>query len=227
MKITIVIPTYNSEFFIQKTIDSVLKQTDKVDRIIIIDDCSKDNTVDLVKFYVNNYDNIELICVDRNLGPAGIRNYALKYVNEDFVMFLDHDDLIDVNLIKEYKKALENTNDAVFIYSNAVQIDMDDNVISDAIAYSFVDRNDILGDFIIRNRILSMTGILINTNKLKVVDGFDDKLIYSQDWDLWLRLINKGEVIHIDKTFINIRRHLNNTSRNIENFLKDELTVYK
>lgn len=226
MKITIVIPTYNSELFIKKTIDSVLEQIDKVDRIIIIDDFSKDNTIDVVESYVNHYDNIELICLDRNLGPAGIRNHALKYVNEDFIMFLDHDDLIDINLIKDYKNALKNINDVVFIYSNAVQIDINDNVISDTIVYNFVNKNDILGDFIVRNRILSMTGILINTNKLKAIGGFDDKLIYSQDWDLWLRLINKGEIIHIDKTFINIRRHSNNTSKNIENFLKDELTVY-
>lgn len=226
MKITIVIPTYNSENYIKKTLDSVLKQSDKVDRIIIIDDCSKDNTVGFVKAYINSYNNIELICLNNNLGPAGIRNYALEYVNEDFVMFLDHDDLIDINLIKEYKENLKYTNDVVFIYSDAVQININDKVISEPVVYNYMNKNDILGDFIVRNRILSMTGILINTNKLKEIGGFDEKLFYSQDWDLWLRLINKGEIIHINKTFINIRRHLNNTSRNIEKFLKDELIIY-
>lgn len=226
MKITIVISTYNSEFFIKKTINSVLEQSNKVDRIIIIDDCSKDNTTELVRYYLEHHDNMELICLRRNLGPAGVRNYALKYVNEDFVMFLDHDDLIDVNIIREYKKALKNRNDVVFVYSNTVQIDINDNIISAPIVYNFVNKNDILGDFMVRNRILSMTGILINTNKLKAIGGFDDKLFYSQDWDLWLRLINKGEVIHVDKTFINIRRYFNNTSRNIQNFLKDEFTIY-
>lgn len=226
MKIAIVIPTYNSELFIEKTLDSVLTQSEKVDRIIIIDDCSKDNTVDLVKTYVNNYENIELICLDQNLGPAGIRNYALEYVNEEFVMFLDHDDLIDSNLIKGYKNALKNTSNVTFVYCNAVQIDINDNVISAPVSYNFENANDILGDFIVRNRILSMTGVLINTNKLKEIEGFDHKLIYSQDWDLWLRLINKGEIIHINEVLIKIRRHSNNTSRNIDNFLKDELTVY-
>lgn len=226
MKITVIIPIYNSGNFIKKTIDSVLKQSDKVDRIIIIDDCSKDNTVDLVKSHIRYHNNIELICLNKNLGPAGIRNYALKNVNEDFVMFLDHDDLIDINLIKEYKKSLQCINDVVFIYSDAVQIDINDNAISEPIVYDFINRNDVLGDFIVRNRILSMTGILINTNKLKEVGGFDDKLIYSQDWDLWLKLINKGEIIHINKTFISIRRHSNNTSRNIRKFLKDELIIY-
>lgn len=226
MEIAIVIPTYNSENFISRTIESILAQVEKVNKIIIIDDCSKDNTVDLVKSYVNNYENIELICLDKNLGPAGIRNYALEYINEEFVMFLDHDDILDVNLIKEYKNALQNINDIVFVYCNAVQIDLNDNVISEPIVYNFLDKKDILGDFLVRNRILSMTGVLINTKKIKEISGFDDKLIYSQDWDLWLRLINKGEIIHIDKTLISIRRHSNNTSRNIENFLKDELIIY-
>lgn len=226
MKIAIVIPTYNSELYIEKTLDSVLTQSEKVDRIILIDDCSKDNTVNLVKTYINNYKNIELICLDKNLGPAGIRNYALKYVDEDFVMFLDHDDIIDFSLIKKYKDSLGNASNVTFVYCNAVQIDMNDNVISAPVIYNFENKNDILGDFIVRNRILSMTGILINTNKLKEIEGFDHNLIYSQDWDLWLRLINKGEIIHINETLIRIRRHSNNTSRDINNFLKDELTVY-
>ncbi|WP_459478695.1 glycosyltransferase [Clostridium saccharoperbutylacetonicum] len=226
MKIAVVIPTYNSGPFIIQTLDSILTQSNKVDRIIIIDDCSKDNTIDLVKPYLKNYDNLELIVSDRNLGPAGIRNYALKYVNEEFVMFLDHDDLLHNNLIKEYKETLNNKNNVVFIYSDAVQIDINDKIISDSVVYNFTNKNDVLGDFIVRNRILSMTGILINTTKLKEIGGFDEKLIYSQDWDLWLRLINKGDIIHVSKTLINIRRHFNNTSRNIENFLKDELAIY-
>jgi glycosyltransferase involved in cell wall biosynthesis len=227
MKIAIVIPTYNSEFFIKQTLDSVLKQKEKVDRVIIIDDCSKDNTVELIENYVRDYNNIELICLDRNLGPAGIRNYALKYINEDFVMFLDHDDLIDVNLIKEYKNYLQDSNNISFIYSDALQIDINDKIISEPVIYDFKNKKDVLGDFIVRNRILSMTGILINTNVIKEVGGFDDNLIYSQDWDLWLRIINKADIIHINKSLINIRRHSNNTSKNIEGFLKDELSVYR
>ena len=76
MKISVIIPTYNREKLISKTIESVLQQTYKVDEIIIIDDGSIDNTKDIVNTYSSNHHNIKYI-YQENKGVSKARNHGI------------------------------------------------------------------------------------------------------------------------------------------------------
>ena len=94
-KISIIIPTFNIEDDIKRAINSLINQTIgfKNLEIIIVDDCSTDNTKQIILEYSEQYDNIKYIFLDTNSGSAGKpRNICIKHATANYIMFLDNDD---------------------------------------------------------------------------------------------------------------------------------------
>ena len=91
--VSIIIPLYNSEKFIKDTINSVLFQTYTNWEVIIVDDCSTDNSVEIILKIIDNNSNIRLIKLENNVGSAQSRNAALEVANGRFIAFLDSDDI--------------------------------------------------------------------------------------------------------------------------------------
>ena len=87
-----VVPTYNSAPYIEKTLLSLCKQSLPLSEIIVVDDASTDNTVDIVLSLSERYKSIKLICLSANSGPSIARNCGLDIINTDLV-FMDADAL--------------------------------------------------------------------------------------------------------------------------------------
>ena len=93
-KVSIITPCYNSARFISKTIESVLNQTYPYWEMIIVDDCSHDNTKEVVEQYCKLDSRIRLLCLEKNSGSATIpRNKAIEEAEGRFIAFIDSDDL--------------------------------------------------------------------------------------------------------------------------------------
>ncbi|MFA5528540.1 MAG: glycosyltransferase family 2 protein [Peptostreptococcales bacterium] len=90
--VSVITPSYNSSLFIEKTINSVLAQSYEKWEMIIVDDCSSDNSIDVIEKYVTNDSRIKLILLDKNSGAAVARNTAIQYAKGRFIAFLDSDD---------------------------------------------------------------------------------------------------------------------------------------
>jgi teichuronic acid biosynthesis glycosyltransferase TuaG len=111
--IDIIIPVYNSEKYIQNTIMSVLNQTYKYWRLIIVDDGSTDNTRQILNKLYKKYRNKKKIIIlknDVNKGQALSRNLGLKFSTSKFVSFLDSDDFWDKNKLKNQIKFMMSNN---------------------------------------------------------------------------------------------------------------------
>ena len=92
--ISVVIPTYNSENFIAKTLETVFLQTYNNYEVIISDDGSSDNTVEVVKAVFDKYGHREnKILINSHEGAAAARNRGIEVANGDWISFLDSDDL--------------------------------------------------------------------------------------------------------------------------------------
>ena len=97
-KITVIVPAYNVEDYIQEAIDSVCNQTMKFEdiQIIIVDDCSTDDTLRIIKERYSHYENIEIIECNQSSGAAGRpRNIGIEHTRGEYIMFLDPDDLFE------------------------------------------------------------------------------------------------------------------------------------
>ena len=98
MKVSIIVPVYNMEKRLNKCLDSIINQTYKNIEIIVINDGSKDNSLDIIKSYHD--DRIKIINQD-NQGISVARNNGIKASSGDYLCFVDSDDYIETNMIDE------------------------------------------------------------------------------------------------------------------------------
>lgn len=108
--VSILIPAYNSEQFIEKSLQSCLNQTYPSIEIIVIDDGSSDKTLEIAKEWEKHHKNI-LVFSQQNKGACAARNLALEKSTGEYVMFLDADNIISPNKVKEQMKLLTAAND--------------------------------------------------------------------------------------------------------------------
>lgn len=114
IKVSVIIPVYNSEAYIEEAIESVLKQNLKEVEIILIDDGSTDKSLDICHRYSKEYSNINLIS-QKNLGPGAARNRGMKIATGEYITFLDSDDVIPKNTFKQVYSILKKTESDIFI----------------------------------------------------------------------------------------------------------------
>lgn len=120
-KITILIPVYNGEKYLSKTIESVLKQEFKEYEVIFINDYSNDRTREIIEKYENTDSRIRLINTEKNMGNAPkALNVAIPFIRGDYYVYSSQDDLFSEDWLKcMYERAIETGADAViprFIY---------------------------------------------------------------------------------------------------------------
>lgn len=115
-EVSIVTPVYNSEDFLEDMLGSVLRQTFSDWELLVVDDCSKDDSLEIVKKYVRRDSRIKLIQLERNSGAAVARNSAIQAARGRFIAFLDSDDMwlpnkleLHLEFIKSRKAALSYT----------------------------------------------------------------------------------------------------------------------
>lgn len=118
--VSIITPTYNCGRFIAETIESVLAQTHSDWEMIIVDDCSTDNTAEVVARY--NDPRIHYICNERNSGAALTRNRALREAKGRWIAFLDSDDLWEPTKLQEQLSFMQQHGYA-FTYHDYIEID--------------------------------------------------------------------------------------------------------
>lgn len=109
MFISIIIPVYNAEPFLDKTIQSILSQTYKNFQLILIDDGSKDNSLQICYRYQREDSRI-LVLSQENAGSSAARNYGLIKATGDYIMFVDADDCIEENMLEELVKIAKEKN---------------------------------------------------------------------------------------------------------------------
>lgn len=128
-KVSVIVPIYNVEKYLEKCINSLLSQTLEDIQIILVNDGSKDNSGNIAREYEKNNKNRIIYVEKENSGLSDARNYGLKYATGDFVAFLDSDDYIEKNAYEEmYNKAIEENADYVecdFIWEfpNKIRVD--------------------------------------------------------------------------------------------------------
>ena len=120
IKISVVMPVYNKELYLEKTLQSILNQTYKNFEIIIVNDGSTDNTKQICDEYAKKDSRISVYHIE-NGGVSNARNIGLKYVTGEYIQFIDGDDCINQGIFEKYISILESKNyDILFSSYNKV-----------------------------------------------------------------------------------------------------------
>ena len=114
IKVSIIVPFYNVENYIEKCLQSLVNQTLEDVEIILVNDGSQDGTKEIAKQFVEKYPNKIMYLEKENGGLSDARNYAIPYAKGEYIAFLDSDDYIEANMYEEmYNKAKEENLDYV------------------------------------------------------------------------------------------------------------------
>ena len=219
--VSIITPTYNCTLFIGKTIESVQKQTYKNWEMIIVDDCSSDNTESVVRNYEKDDSRIKYHRLDRNVGAAVARTEAMKLANGEYMAFLDSDDLW-------YPEKLERQ----------LRFMKDNNIAFSCTAYELINENDKLMGKIIKapcktnyNRLLLDCPVGNSTVMYDVrrMGKFEVPNIRKRNDDaLWLAMLKKEEYIFsMPDVLMQYRIRQNSISSNKLELIKYHWQLYR
>ena len=123
VKVSVVVPVYNVEKYLDKCFNSLVKQTLKDIEIIVVNDGTKDNSQDIIDKYVKKYKNIKAY-KKTNGGLSSARNYGIKKCTGEYIAFLDSDDYVEYDMYEKlYNKAISEDFDITvcnvnYIYSS-------------------------------------------------------------------------------------------------------------
>ena len=216
--VSVIIPTYNSEKYIDETLNSVLAQTYREFEIIIIDDCSKDNTWEIIKEYEKKYNNIVCLKQERNKGVAEARNRGINKATGRYIAFLDSDDLWYKEKLEEQLKFMKEKK-AFFSYTAIEMIDEEGKILKEKREV----KEEINYKFLLRNTMIATSSVIID--KINIQGLSFNKERGAEDYALWLKLLNRyGNAYGINKTLVRYRIRKNSLSSNKLSSLKQ---IYK
>lgn len=185
MKVSIIIPAYNAEKYIEESVESAINQTYQDIEIIVVDDGSKDNTVQLLKKYS---DKIKVIS-KKNGGVASALNAGINEMSGEWFKWLSADDALNPNAVEELINETKKIEDKkhTIIYGNFDFIDSDGKLIDHYIEPNYnnlesFDFNVILLDHHIGNG----TTALIHKSTIEAYGMFNEEIDF-EDYELWLR----------------------------------------
>ncbi len=112
-KISVIVPIYNAEKYLEKCIESIMSQTYKDIELILVNDGSTDNSEKIINKYVNSKDINVIYVKKENGGLSDARNFGLKYATGDYYAFIDSDDYIEKKTFEEMSKYMEEKYDMI------------------------------------------------------------------------------------------------------------------
>ena len=218
-EVSIITPCYNSSRFLRETINSVLNQSFKDWEWLITDDCSSDNSIEIIKQI--NDPRVVLTVADENGGAGHARNLSLKKATGRFITFLDADDYWEPNFLEEMVSFMK-TNNAELAYSNYARCNEDlVPQIEDFKADKDVTFNNLL-----KTCRLSLLSSMYDSKR--VGKEFFPKGSKREDHVMWLNLLKKIPVGKpLPKTMAKYRMHSTSISRKKKNIVVDQYLVYK
>jgi len=207
-KISVIVPIYNKASFLEKSINSILQQTEKDIEIILVDDGSTDNSPEICKKYVEKDSRI-LYKRKENEGLTATRNYGRKFATGDYIAFVDPDDFIEANA---YEQMLKCSGNADIVISGLIQEFGKKKILQLMPQYlnNFYENSNIrkfilplflvYGKGIRENILLAQFGITLFKRTFLEEHNIlsEEKITYSEDWLFFLEALLKAQNVAIE-----------------------------
>ena len=211
--ISVIIPCYNSERFVERAINSVLAQTCKEYEIIVIDDGSTDRTAEKVRAYGPAVRYLH----QKNRGLPAARNTGIAIAQGEYIALLDDDDWWVPEKLERQIAVLSSHPEAALVYCDARVVY--ENGDAEELFLAQYDYGITPPAGFVREQLLAHNFILPSTvmmvrSKLNEVCGFDEEFLAVEDWDLWLRMASRWQVQVVRDALIFRREGSHNMTSN-------------
>ena len=234
--ISVIIPVYNSEKYLKKSIESVMFQTYRNLEIILIDDGSTDKSAQICDKYAKNDVRIKVIH-KKNEGVSIARNAGIEVSSGDYITFVDGDDWIEKDAIESLHKALINNNSDI-VRGNYYREDIT-GVYGKGNFYSFENKNINKDDFELRNKLLIMilTGKFLSYVWLLLIKKsllIENKILFKKDISFmedtlfYVELIcTKSKIYFLDKETYHYFDNLDSATKSLDNVVRNIYSLLK
>jgi glycosyltransferase involved in cell wall biosynthesis len=217
LMVSIIIPTYNRERLISRSVKSVLNQTYQDFELIIVDDGSTDNTGELVAGFDDG--RIRYIRHEQNRGEAAARNTGIKAARYDYIAYQDSDDEWLPEKLARQIELLENASPRVgVVYTGFWRVE---NGGKTYIPFSWVtQKNGDIHKELLKGNFIGSPVVLIKKECFDKVGLFDERLRNLVDWEMWLRISKYYHFRCIDEPLVIAHYHSDNISSSRNTFIE-------
>lgn len=214
--ISIVLPTYNGEKYLKQSINSILTQSHIGWELILIDDCSKDRTPDIVDWYAESDSRIIAVHNETNQRLPGSLNIGFSMAQGQYLTWTSDDNLYMPNALEVMARYLDSHEDIYMVRGAMDIIDEKGEIIAQSEEYRdermYTD-NCLGACFMYRREVRDRIG------------DYDIDTFCAEDYDYWLRVLESfGKIASIDQTLYQYRRHEASLSKRKRKEVEDQLT---
>ena len=207
-RVSVITPVYNVENYIDKTLNSIFTQSYKDIEIVLVDDCSKDKSAQIISKYKESHPEIIYFLQPKNMGAGAARNKALELASGQYVAFLDSDDLWLPEKTEKQIKLMKEKN-SPFSYAAIEMIDERGHTIKGK--RNLKETCDY--KYLLHNTIIATSSVIIDRT---ILGDFRMPIRRGgQDYATWLSLLRGGAVAYgINETLVRYRVGINSLSSN-------------
>lgn len=200
--VSIIMPAYNSERFIAEAIQSVINQSYQNWELIVVDDCSRDNTREIIEKLASQESRILSVYRNKNGGkPSIAKNSAFDFINGSFVAFLDSDDLWLPDKLQKQLEIIEQDYDFGLCYTGGYLIDVEGIEIGSFIPkYKF---KNIFNKMLFRYEINNQSVMI----KRELLSKFNENITIGEDFNLFMNIVYCHKVCNVKEKLVKYRVH--------------------
>lgn len=221
--VSIVMPNYNYAQYIRKALDSAVNQSYDNIEIIVVDDCSTDNSVQIIEEYAKKYDQIHFYKNEKNLGVVASHNRCVELSHGEYIVVLSSDDYLHPEFVEKCLNMLKRYPTAAMVSSDLWYVDENNTVTSPESFYpkSFFCKG------IYQCKIWMFTNTFVPSQVLFRRKCIEDPKIGGMfsyladtfiDTELWFRMCLKYDFVYLKERLCYYRMHVGSYSKSYENF---------
>ncbi len=197
--VTIVLPTYNGEKYIRKSIESVIAQTYKEWELIVIDDCSVDHTNQIVQEYVEKDHRIKLFKNTQNLRLPSSLNVGFKKSKGKYLTWTSDDNLFKPEALETLRNRLRDNPKSGLVFSDMDYIDSQGRIIGHTPKVFSTDE--------IYYRNIVGASFMYTRDVYQSIGDYNNQKFLVEDYDYWLRIARKFHIQYVEKSLYLYRQH--------------------
>lgn len=205
--VSVLMPVYNSSRFLDTAIQSILKQTFTNFEFILIDDGSTDNSLDIIKSYLDP--RIKVIVHEKNMGLIYTRNESVEIATGKYLAFLDSDDIALPQRLEKQVDFMERNPDYAIVGSWIKTIDINDNVSDNTIRYT--SPPEVIPSILLFKNYFTTSSVIVRKSTLPE-KPFQKDFPIAEDYNVWIGIADKHKVWNLQEVLIHYRVHNENIS---------------
>jgi len=221
--LTVVVSCYNHQAFIEQCLDSIARQSVPVRQVIVIDDASKDQSVDVIERWLADHDlNWTFIKHEKNRGVCATLNEAVELSESSFFVHVSGDDWEPVDRFQRQADAFADLDDGIaLLVGDLREVDAGGGTIvehdySTRLGHVTGPENQsALLQGLLAENVIPAPGTMIRTSAIREIGGFDEDLAF-EDYDMWMRLASRYAIAYLPGIVANYRVVDSGLTRNVD-----------